>query len=241
MKSIEAYTPVQYVMSKAKFCGLDFTVDERVLIPRPETELLVEVAACLASNSKLPGPQRTRAGTGKAQRLQILDLCTGSGCIAIALTKSVADCKIIASDISEGALTVARINAGQHGLGGRIEFVKSDLFDEITGEFDIIISNPPYVAGYEFPLLQKEVLAEPRLALDGGEDGLGFYRRIAIKAPMHLKEDGHLLLEVGFGQAGRVKDILEFSGKLSVTEIRPDHYGIRRLIIARRKIARWIN
>lgn len=226
IKTIEPFTPVQYIIGKAEFCGLDLTVDERVLIPRPETEALVETAKSLI------GAGRT------AQGMRILDLCTGSGCIAIALTKGVTDCKIIASDISEAALAVAQANAGRYGLTGRIDFVPSDMLDRIDGRFDIIVSNPPYIARYEFALLQREVLAEPRIALDGGEDGLDFYRRIALEAPGHMNEGGHIILEIGFGQAVFVKDILEHGG-LTVTDIKSDHNGIERVVVAKK--ARWTN
>jgi len=224
MKTIGPFTPVQYIIGKEKFCGLDLIVDERVLIPRPETQDLVETGRELISECRRTGSER-----------RILDLCTGSGCIAIALTKSVTDCKIIASDISESALAVAVMNARQHGFAGRISFVKSDMFDTISGRFDMIISNPPYIARYEFSGLQKEVLAEPRISLDGGEDGLDFYRRIAAEASGHLEEDGHLVLEIGFGQAAFVKDILEREGDLRVIDVKPDHNGIKRVVVAKRQ------
>ena len=172
MRAVEPFTPIQYVMGSAEFCGLDMLVNENVLIPRPETELLVETAAAL-------NPAR-----------RILDLCTGSGNIAIALmvrlrspsilskaegrveglTKSGVTCKIVASDISVGALSIARKNAVRHKAAG-IEFVVSDLFDGLKGSFDIIVSNPPYISGPEFSELQEEVLKEPRVALYGGEIG----------------------------------------------------------------------
>ncbi|MCX5677647.1 MAG: peptide chain release factor N(5)-glutamine methyltransferase [Candidatus Omnitrophica bacterium] len=233
MKTIEPYTPIQYVIGKTEFCGLEFKVDERVLIPRPETELLVEAAAEFAGLS-----------ASKADELDILDLCTGSGNIAIALmagkcaplTKNLSNCRIIASDISPDALEVARRNAVRNGVYGGIEFVCSDLFTDIKGRFDIIVSNPPYIAKHEFLTLQEEVLREPRIALDGGADGLDFYRRIAASLPKHLKRGGYALMEIGYGQRAAVADIIGKSGIFRLSGARKDFNGIDRVIIAE-----WIN
>ncbi|MDD5423575.1 MAG: peptide chain release factor N(5)-glutamine methyltransferase, partial [Candidatus Omnitrophica bacterium] len=130
MRTIAPHTPVQYIIGTTEFCGLDITVNEDVLIPRPETELLVAAVA-----------KRAMGRVPNSGSLRILDLCTGSGNIAIALTKSIPDCKIVASDISEAALSVARRNAGKHGVADRIDLVKSDLFRSVRGMFDIIVSN----------------------------------------------------------------------------------------------------
>jgi len=226
MNTIEPYTPVQYIIGHTDFCGLDIMVDKRVLIPRPETELLVEAAAKLVCGF---------AGL-RVCGCNILDLCTGSGAIAIALTKTLPDCKIVASDISEEALALAKLNASKLGAGNNIEFVSSDLFNKIRGRYDIIVSNPPYIARFEFEALQKEVLKEPRLALDGGEDGLDFYRRIAQEAPGYLNSGGYLVLETGFGQAGEITRIIDGAGSFKVTGIKKDFNNIDRVIIAK-----WIN
>ncbi|MBI5123858.1 MAG: peptide chain release factor N(5)-glutamine methyltransferase [Candidatus Omnitrophica bacterium] len=223
IKTIEPYTPLQYIIGKEKFFGLDFIVNEDVLIPRPETEVLVE--AVLNIVNSIPNTQYP---------IRMLDLCTGSGCIAISLTKREPNCKIAASDISEKALEVARENARLNGLSGNISFIKSDLFDNIEGEFDIIVSNPPYIARHEFDELQKEVLREPRIALDGGADGLDFYRRIFLEAPRHLKPEGYLLTEIGFGQLEGIKDIIENNKGFEILEVRKDQYGIDRVIVLRR-------
>ena len=241
VKTIEPYTPVQYIIGKTEFCGLDFMVNEDVLIPRPETEGLVGAAVSIlnASRSTLHAPR-------------ILDLCTGSGNIAISLmvrlsspstlseveglTKVLTNCKIVASDISEAALGVARRNAARHGLSDRIAFVKSDLFASIEGLFDIIVSNPPYIARHEFQTLQPEVLKEPALALDGGEDGLDFYRRIMSSAHLYLRRGGVLVMEIGFGQRPAIEGIVERSGALKVSEVKKDFNGIERVVVAR-----WIN
>jgi release factor glutamine methyltransferase len=200
---------------------LDITVNEDVLIPRPETELLVEIASDLAG-----APRSVTHGK------KILDLCTGSGCIAIALTKRLSDCKIVASDISDRALSVARKNAAKHSANG-IEFVKSDLFSDLKGTFDLIVSNPPYISGPEFSKLQKEVLMEPRVALYGGEDGLDFYRRIFRGAGNFLNKGGYVAVEIGYSQARAVKDVVVNSAGFETVEVKKDFNGIDRILVAR--------
>jgi len=222
VKTVKPFTPLQYIIGRSVFCGLDFAVDEGVLIPRPETEVLVETAIDLYNRLQVTG-----------YRLRVLDLCTGSGCIAISLTVRLPDCKIVASDISEEALMTARANAASNGVSGRIDFVKSDLFCNIEGRFDIIAGNPPYVARHEFAGLQKEVLMEPRIAIDGGDDGLDFYRRIAREALSHLADEGYLVLEIGYAQAKAVADIFGRCG-FEVVEIKKDFNGIGRVMVLRR-------
>lgn len=227
MNRIKPHTPVQYIIGHTEFCGLDFIVNEDVLIPRPETELLVDAATELFYAIR---------NTRDARReLRILDLGTGSGNIAIALTKRVSNCKMVASDISEGAVEVARINAEKHGVSDRIEFIASDLFEKIEGRFDIIVSNPPYIANGEFKTLQKEVLMEPRVALVGGEDGIDFYRRIISATPRYLVNGGALVMEIGYGQKAGILEIINQNG-MKPEEVRIDHNLIDRAIIAR-----WTN
>lgn len=221
MKRTRPHTPIQYVMGKTEFCGLDFMVDERVLIPRPETEMLVETVVELLSD-----PRSTIHDT------RILDLGTGSGCIAIALTKKLIDCKMIASDLSAEALAVAVQNAEKHGVAGRIEFVKSDLFEDIRGVFDIIVSNPPYVSRTDFSNLQKEVLKEPMMAFDGGQDGLDFYRRIMKGAAGHMKEGGFIVMEMGFGQRKGIVGLFEKVKGFKVVSEKKDYNEIERVIVA---------
>lgn len=219
IKTIEPFTPLQYIIGKERFFGLDFLVNEDVFIPRPETEVLVERALEIVKGTRR-----------KAQDTRILDLCTGSGCIAIALTKNASNCRIVASDISDRALEVAKKNASLNGVSDGISFIHSDLFKNIDGKFDIIVSNPPYIARYEFESMQKEVLREPRLAIDGGEDGLLFYRRIFDEAPRYLKEGGYCAVEIGYGQREAVREIMERSGNFKVIDVRKDRYGIDRVI-----------
>lgn len=222
MSPVAPHTPIQYIIGKTEFCGIDFAVDERVLIPRPETEHLVEKVIELAG--------------GSDKKLKILDMCTGSGNIAIALTKSITNCRIVASDISEDALDVARCNAAKNGVSDRIDFVESDLFTNVLGSFDIIASNPPYIARPEFETLQKEVLREPRIALDGGDDGLWFYRNILSASTLHLKPDGHVVFEIGYGQLSGILDIIKKIGQFKLVEVKKDWRGIDRIVVVK-----WIN
>jgi len=225
IEPIKPHTPIQYVMGHQQFYGLDLVVDDNVLIPRPETEILVDVTIDIAYSLKLT-----------ANSLNILDIGTGSGNIAIALTKNIPDCKIIASDISDDALEVARLNARRHDVSDRIQFKRSDLFENLEGKFDIIVSNPPYIAKFEFETLEKEVLMEPRIALAGGNDGLDFYRRIVASSVKYLKPGGYLLFEIGFGQKKDICAIIEKEGIFKVIKVMIDHNEIDRIVEAR-----WIS
>ena len=223
MKTVKPNTPIQYVMEKTEFCGIDFLVDERVLIPRPETEMLVETVFELMNDSR-----------STIHDTRILDLGTGSGCIAIALTKKISDCTMVASDLSEGALDVARQNAEKQGVAGRIDFAKSDLFEDIKGSFDIIVSNPPYVARTDFPNLQKEVLKEPFMAFDGGQDGLDMYRRIVNKAAEYMNNGAFIVMEMGFGQRNGIVKMFEKAGGFKIVSEKKDYNEIERVIVAQR-------
>jgi len=245
LKAVSAHTPVQYLIGSTDFCGHSFLVDEAVLIPRPETELLVEAVV-----ETVTGRPAGRRG------VRILDLCTGSGNIAVSvacrlyggargaaeegrgaegLTKSGHECIIMGSDISREALVVARRNAVRNGVEDLVDFVESDLFTTISGRFDIIASNPPYIAGPEFATLQKEVLREPRRALDGGHDGLDFYRRIIPSALLYLEKDGILALEIGYGQLAGLQAIIADTGALEIARVRKDHNEIDRIVLVRWK------
>jgi len=233
IKTISPHTPVQYVMGQTKFCGLDLFVDENVFIPRPETETLVQ-AALEMIGSRVSGNGSRVTGNG----VRILDLCTGSGCIAVSLasklwTNGRPDCTIVACDISDGALMIAQQNALRHGVSDRIRFLRSDLFESVDGTFDLIVTNPPYVAGYEFVELQEEVLKEPRIALDGGSDGLAFYRRIIPQAAGRLRPEGYLVMEIGYDQADQIEAIIGDTENIALIEVRPDQYGIERVVVAK--------
>lgn len=209
-KERATHIPLQYVLGYTNFYGYNILVKNGVLIPRPETELLCE--------------QVVKRATGK----RILDLCTGSGAIAIA-TKLSAVCDVQASDLSDAALEIARYNA--EVLSADVKFVQSDLFENIEGKFDIIVSNPPYIPTAEISALETEVKDyEPIIALDGGTDGLDFYRRIAQAAKNFLNENGTLILEIGIGQAEDVQTLLK--NNFTSVEILNDYADIPRIVIA---------
>lgn len=216
--------PVQYITGEAEFMGLDFDVNPSVLIPRPETEILVERVLTLIEREGIEEPR-------------ILELGTGSGAIAVSLTKLNPSCKITASDVSEEALEVARENAVVNGIGERIKFIYSDLFERIPdkGKFDLVISNPPYIPTEDYDSLPLEVKSEPRLALDGGPKGLEFYKKIIPGAAKRLKRGGFLVLEMGFGQSSAVKDMIEEAGSYISAEPLKDYNEIDRVIFARRR------
>lgn len=196
--------PLQYITHNQEFMGIDFEVNQNVLIPQPDTEILVENTIRLVlGNKSLENQENSKKTT------QILDLCTGSGAIAISLKKYLPDVKIFASDISEKALEVARKNAKNNNV--EIEFIKSDMFENIHEKFDIIVSNPPYIKSEEIEKLSKEVQNEPKLALDGGKDGLKFYKIISKEIKNYLKENGTLLMEIGYDEANEVMKLFENS------------------------------
>lgn len=186
--------PVQYILGQADFMGLRFRVDGSVLIPRQDTETLVE-AALIELRQRPDAPA-------------LLDLCAGSGCIGLSLASLAPKARVTLSDLSREALEVARSN--ERALGVRVELRHGDLFSAVGRErFDIIVSNPPYIPRPELDGLQREVRFEPRMALDGGEDGLDFYRRIAAEAGSHLNPGGAVFLEVGIRQAREVMSLLK--------------------------------
>ena len=208
--------PLQHLTGEQEFMGLCFRVNEHVLIPRQDTEILVEAAL-----KRLHGGER------------ILDLCTGSGCILLSLLSFGNRLIGVGADLSEEALDVAREN--QRRLSLSAKFVKSDLFENIEGEFEMIVSNPPYIATEVIEGLETEVREhEPRMALDGGLDGLTFYRKIIQGASGRLKRDGWLLFEIGYDQRAAVCALLEQGGFL-VDECIRDYAGLDRVIAARNR------
>lgn len=213
-------TPVQYLLGAQVFYGREFQVDERVLIPRQETEELCEYG--LAFLNALPHPSA-------------LDLCTGSGAIAVTLKCECPRAAVSASDLSRDALALAAQNAQLNRAD--IVFHQGDLWQPLAGmTFDLILSNPPYIPTADCFELQQEVLKEPRMALDGGADGLDFYRRIAHGAPLHLKPGGLIAVEVGIHQAQDVAELFRQAG-LGHVSVRKDLYGIERIVSARRSEA----
>jgi len=194
---------------------MDFYVDENVLIPRPDTEILVEETIKIAQ---------------KMQKPKILDLCTGSGAIAISIAKNVPDAEVYGIDISSKALDVAKKNAKE--LGAKVKFVKSNLFNKLEKmKFDIIVSNPPYIKKSDINYLSDEVKKEPELALDGGYDGLDFYRKITEQAIDFLKLGSYLCFEIGYDQKDEVIDIINSQGHYSKTYSKKDLGGNDRVIV----------
>lgn len=218
--------PVAYITGKQEFWSRDFAVTPDVLIPRPDTERLVEVALLCAAQFPASTP------------LRIADLCTGSGAVAVSLAGELPTAQIYATDISPAALTIACGNAETHQVAQRMQFFTGDLFDalmprpEVT--FDLIVSNPPYVRRGEIVSLAPEVSRwEPRVALDGGVDGLEFYRRIAAVAPDYLAERGALVVEIGADMARAVEAICADTGRYREIELFQDYAGRDRVIVAR--------
>jgi len=215
--------PVQYITGTAEFMGMEFIVTKDVLIPRPETEILVDEIASRFT------PHALR------EKKKILDLCTGCGNIAVSLSKLMPQAEVVATDVSQEALKVAEENAIYHGVSDRIRFYKGDIFNALIYEyidnnskFDIIVCNPPYIKESDLPLLQEEVRMEPRIALNGGRDGLDFYRVIAKESRRYLKSGGRLLLEIGFGETRAAKEIFSLYNSFSLDRVIQDFAGIDR-------------
>ncbi len=218
--------PVQYILGTQEFRGLEFAVTPDVLIPRPETELVVESTLHAAAGNPSP---------------LILDLCTGSGCIAVSLAKEVPAARVFAADMSARALAVARENARRHGVSDHIRFLEGDLFGpleelDIKERVDIIAANPPYIPSSDLPVLQPEVRDyEPVMALIAGPGGTEIHRRIIETAPDFLKKGGALIMEMGLGQADRLCRLVEGAGAYTAPEILKDLAGIERVIVAHRR------
>ena len=211
LKRREMHIPLQHITGEQEFMGLSFAVNEHVLVPRQDTEVLVETVL-----------KDVRPG------VKILDMCTGSGCILISLMKHGEDLTGVGVDISKQALTVARENADR--LGVDVEFVHSDLFECVQGKYDVIVSNPPYIRSEVIRGLQEEVrLHDPMLALDGKEDGLYFYRRIIKESPKFLKQRGSIYLEIGHDQGKEVSELLTEAGFTGVT-VKKDLAGLDRVV-----------
>ena len=217
---IIAGKPIQYITHHQEFMGLDFYVDENVLIPQPDTEILVEEALHMINR--------------KNENIRILDLCTGSGAIAVSIENYALDrniIKIYASDISAEALEIARKNAILNNEETNIRFIKSNMFENINDKFDIIVSNPPYIETQTIANLSKEVQNEPHIALDGGADGLAFYRIIAKEAKKYLNRNGWILFEIGYNQKEAVSNLLQEEKYENITCIK-DLNGNDRVIMA---------
>jgi len=217
--------PIQYILQKTEFMGLEFRVNKDTFIPRPETEILVETALrWLSENRKSLNPAN------------ILELGTGSGCIAVSLAKFMPTARITALDISDRALKVAKYNARLNKVNGRINFIKSDLFLQFAksyAKYELIVSNPPYIRTREIKGLQPEIRYEPVAALDGGCDGLDFFRKIINQAPDYLKKGAFLIMEIGFNQRAQVENIFQKSENFEIIEVVKDYNSIDRIIAAK--------
>jgi len=207
--------PIQYIIGKQEFMGIEFMVNENVLIPQPDTEILVE---------------KTIEILKTYSESKVLDLCTGSGAIAISIKKHITKANVFASDISKKALKIAKINDKDN----KINFIHSDLFEGIKDTFDIIVSNPPYIITKEIKTLSKEVQSEPHLALDGGEDGLCFYRKIIEQAHNYLNENGYLCLEIGEDQKEQVVNLIKQNGEYKDIKTYKDLGDNDRVIICKK-------
>jgi len=215
--------PTQYITGHQEFWGLDLLVSPAVLIPRPETEHVVETVLELVRDY----------GADSSARLRLLDVGTGSGCIALALASELPHVELHACDISEEALEIARINAARLGLGGKVLFRKSDLLTVYRGEqFDFVISNPPYVGEADADKVQKQVREfEPRIAVFSGQEGLEIYRKLVPQARAHLRPRGWFVAEIGFSEEARVRELLAGWKDIQVTA---DLQGIPRVVAARK-------
>jgi release factor glutamine methyltransferase len=212
--------PIAHILGRKEFWGLDFQVSNQVLVPRPETETLIEAALEILAAKKL-------------QPLRIADLGTGSGALLIALLHEFPNATGIATDISQTALDIARANAWTHGLNKRAEFIASDYGSALPGGYDLVVSNPPYIPAGDIAGLEPDVRDyDPMLALDGGADGLDAYRAIAADSRRLVAPGGTLILEVGIGQAEAVNALLVKAGMAILLPVRPDLAGIPRAVAA---------
>jgi release factor glutamine methyltransferase len=208
--------PIAYITGVQEFWNRDFAVSPAVLIPRPETELIIEEALSLVFAT-------------------VADIGTGSGCLAVTLAAEFPRAQVVATDISAAALTVARANAERHGVANRIEFRETRYLDGVTGPFDLIVSNPPYVTDGEFEGLAPEVRdAEPRSALTAGADGLNDIREVLQQAAVRLTPGGTLLMEIGYNQANAVTELVSANPSLTLRRISADLQAIPRIVVAQR-------
>jgi release factor glutamine methyltransferase len=220
-----AREPLQYILGTQEFCGLDFYVNKAVLIPRPETELLVEYVA-----RRIPAELQAT----------IVDVCTGSGCIAVALARRRPHARVLATDLSKPSLDVARQNAVCHGVDGRITWLEGDLLGGLAGQglerqVDVIVSNPPYIAEADWAALQPEVrLFEPRGALVAGSQGTELHERLLQESGRYLSPGGALIMEIGAGQAGAIRRIVEQIPGYRLHRLVYDEAGLERVVIVER-------
>lgn len=230
----ERREPLAYLLGTREFWSLPLAVSSGVLIPRPETETLVEAALAVLRRTPPQPP------APNPQPPVVIELCTGTGAIAVALARELAAARIIATDISRRAIRVARANAERHGVTDRITFLRGNLWRALDGQgpadgVDLVVSNPPYIPSGTLATLMPEVQWEPRRALDGGPDGLRFHREIIAAAPQHLRPGGLLLLEIGADQAGAVNRFVNGTDGFEEPRVLQDLAGRDRVVVARRR------
>lgn len=217
IEQLRNYVPIQYITNNQEFMKLNFLVNQNVLIPRSDTEILVEEIINTYKNSKV----------------KILDMCTGSGCIAISLKKYMQNSEVYGIDISKEALEVARLNAKNNNVD--VKFKCSDMFTNIKNrDFDVIVSNPPYIKKKVIDTLNKEVKKEPVIALDGGEDGLYFYKKIIKEAFNFLKDNGMIFLEIGYDQKDELIRLITEDGRYELVKIKKDLEDNDRIVVVRK-------
>ncbi len=223
IKKLMNNMPIEHITKQKEFMKMNFFVNEKVLIPRQDTEVLVEEVIKIAK---------------KTNSRQILDLCTGSGAIAVSLAKYLPNVEITATDISLDAIKIATKNAIMNNVENKITFVHSNLFQNILKDrYDIIVSNPPYIKSKEIGILDKQIQKEPRIALDGGIDGLDFYRKIIKQCYEYLRYEGFLCLEIGYDQKIDVIELLENEEKFGNIYSKKDLYGNDRIVIGQIKFS----
>lgn len=220
LEKLKNNTPIQYIINNQEFMKLNFYVDENVLIPQPDTEILIEEVIKYVNKYYKDTP------------VKILDLCTGSGAIAISLAKYLDNVEVVATDISTKAIQISKLNAEKNLVHTKIKFIESDMFTNINkNNFDIIVSNPPYIEKNIIPTLSKEVQNEPILALDGGNDGLDFYRIVVDEAYKFLNNNGHVFIEIGYNQKDKVFELIENSNNYGEAKCIKDLGGNDRVVI----------
>ncbi len=224
LKRRGGFVPLQYLLDSVNFFGFDFVVNKKVFIPRPETEILIETALIKLKKAK--------------GRVKVLDLGTGCGNIALSLAK-LSRAEVYAIDISKSALAVAKRNSQRLRIREkRVHFLQGDCFEPLKKKriaFQLILSSPPYIPRDRLAALSEEIKFEPKIALDGGEDGLDLFRRIIEKAHLFLGKDGYLILEMGINQSVAIKNLVKSNKSLSLKDIIPDYQGIERVAIIKNK------
>lgn len=211
--------PIQYITNNQEFMKMNFYVDENVLVPQPDTEILVQEVIDIVK---------------KENKKDILDMCTGSGCIGISVGKNLENVNVTLADISSKALEIAKINSKNNDVKN-INYIETNMFENICEKYDIIVSNPPYIETNEMEKLPKNVKKEPHIALDGGEDGLDFYKILVQDSKKHLKRDGYLCMEIGYDQKQRIEELIQKDGSYENIYSKKDLGGNDRIVICKIK------